>query len=75
MKKPVSFRLDNSEGVRVTIGPVYAELDRDAALEVWTELGRKLGILCESHRLEGEKVSAAKCSRCNKLVELVDDTR
>lgn len=73
MKKPVSFRLDNSEGVRVTIGPVYAELDKEAALETWRELGRKLGILCEGHHLTGEKLSATKCSKCNQLIELADD--
>lgn len=73
MKNPVRFRFAGSEGVRVTIGPVCAELDREDALETWKALGKELGILCDDHRLTGKVISATTCSRCDQLVAVVDN--
>lgn len=73
MKGPIRFRDAGLEGVRVTVGPVWAELGRAEALEMWIALGQELGMLCDDHRLTGRIVSASTCSRCEQLIAVVDD--
>jgi hypothetical protein len=74
MNSPIRFRVDGSDGVRVTVGPVWAELDRAEALEMWRALGQELGMMCDSHRLTGKVVPASTCSRCEQLIAVVDNS-
>lgn len=74
MKGPIKVKALPG-AVTVTIGAVWAELDRDKAIAMWEELGKQLGMLCEKHSLpQGLKkdhvVEAACCSRCGSLVRI-----
>lgn len=69
MKGPLRVRT-SQEGVQLTIGPVWAEVSKAEAIEMWKTMGRELGILCNDHSLEPKPTPAAKCKRCGQLVEL-----
>jgi len=75
MKGPLHFRNAGPEGVRVTIGPVWAEMTKEEALAMWQKLGQELGILCDDHRLNDEVLYAKRCSRCEQLVEMVKPSK
>lgn len=70
MKGPLRVLNAGTEGIRLTIGPVWADLPRADALAMWKQLGKELGLLCEEHRLGDVKTSAVRCKRCDQLVEL-----
>ena len=70
MKGPLRIRNAGSDGVRVIIGPVSADMSVEEAKAMWLNLGQELGILCDDHRLESEVISSKRCSRCEQLVEM-----